>query len=211
MIGIPPKLVIFDFDGTLADTLPFTLSIMDELSAKFGTRHLDRSEIPLLRSYSPARILKMFEIPLWKLPLMTRESQRLLYNNIENIFLFAGIDRIIREIAARGIKLAVVSSNALHNITTVLGEDLSQLFTIYECQSGLLGKAPRLRKALRQAGVKPGDALSIGDEIRDIEAARKAGIPCAAVTWGFADGNALAGYQPDYLVNDVDQLLEIIC
>lgn len=204
-----PKLVIFDFDGTLADTLPFTLSIMDELSEKFGTRRLDRSEIPLLRSSSPARIIKMYNIPLWKLPQMTRESQRLLYENIESIFLFKGIDRVIREIAARGMKLAVVSSNALRNIQLVLGEELSQLFTIYECQSGLLGKAPRLRKALRQAGVKPWEALSIGDEIRDIEAARKAGIPCAAVTWGFADGDALAGYQPDYLVKGVDQLLEI--
>lgn len=205
-----PKLVIFDFDGTLADTLPFTLSIMDELSDKFGTRRLDRSEIPLLRSSSPARIIKMYNIPLWKLPQMTRESQRLLYENIESIFLFKGIDRVIRELAARGMRLAVVSSNALRNIKTVLGEELSQLFTIYECQSGLLGKAPRLRKALRLAGVKPEEALSIGDEIRDIEAARKAGIPCAAVSWGFADGDALAGYQPDYLVNEVDQLLEII-
>jgi phosphoglycolate phosphatase len=209
MNKLAPKLVIFDFDGTLADTLPFTLSIMDELSDKFGTRRLDRSEIPLLRNSSPDRIIKMYNIPLWKLPRMTRESQRLLYNNIESISLFKGIDRIIRELAARGVKLAVVSSNALRNITTVLGEELSQLFTIYECQSGLLGKAPRLRKALRQADVKPWEALSIGDEIRDIQAARKAEIACAAVTWGFADGDALAGYQPDYLVTEVDQLLEI--
>jgi phosphoglycolate phosphatase len=147
----------------------------------------------------------MYNIPLWKLPLMTRESQRLLCNNIESISLFEGIDRVIREIAGRGIKLAVVSSNALHNITTVLGEELCRLFSIYECQSGLLGKAPRLRKALRLAGVKPGEALSIGDEIRDIEAARKAGIPCAAVTWGFADSDALAGYQPNHLVNQVSK------
>jgi len=204
-----PKLAIFDFDGTLADTLPFTLSIMDDLSEKFGTRRLDRSEIPLLRSYTPTRIMKMYNIPLWKLPLMTRESQRLLYSNIESISLFEGIDKVIREIAARGMILAVVSSNAMKNIKKVLGEELSQLISIYECQSGLLGKAPRLRKALRQAGVKPEEVISFGDEIRDIEAARQAGIPCAAVTWGFADGAALAGYQPDYLVTEVNQLLEI--
>ena len=204
------KLVIFDFDGTLADTLPFTLSIMDELSDKFGTRRLDRSEIQLLRGYSPARIMKMYEIPVWKLPLMTRESQRLLYKNIDTVSLFTGIDHVIREIAARGITIAVVSSNALRNIKKVLGSELSQLISIYECQTGLLGKAPRLRRALRQAGVAPDEALSFGDEIRDIDAARKAGIPCAAVTWGFADGSALARYKPDHLVTEVDQILKMI-
>lgn len=205
-----PKLVIFDFDGTLADTLPFTLSIMDDLSEKFGTPRMDRSELPLLRGYSPAKILKMYNIPLWKLPLMTRESQRLLYSNIDEISLFKGIDKVIRELAAQGLMLAVVSSNALRNIKKVLGEELSQLITIYECQTGLLGKAPRLRKALRQAGVRADEALSFGDEIRDIEAAGKAGIPCAAVTWGFADGSALADYKPDYLVTEVDRILEIV-
>lgn len=204
------KLVIFDFDGTLADTLPFTLSIMDELADKFGTRRLEKSEIPLLRSYNPARILKMYDIPLWKLPLMTRESQRLLYSNIENIALFTGIEEVMREVAARGLKIAVVSSNALKNIKKVLGRELDQLVSFYECQAGLFGKAPHLRKALRQASVKAEEAISIGDEIRDIEAARQVGIPCAAVTWGFGDGGALAGYQPDHLLTQVDQILDII-
>lgn len=205
-----PKLVIFDFDGTLADTLPFTLSIMDQLSDKFGTRRMESSELPLLRSYSPAHIIKMFDIPLWKIPLMTKESQRLLYENIEGISLFPGMEEVIRAIAGQGITMAVVSSNALKNVKKVLGEEVTRLISLFECQTGLFGKAPRLRKALREAGVKPEQALSFGDEIRDIQAARQVGIPCAAVTWGFSDGNALAGYQPDYLVNEVDQILEII-
>ena len=133
-----------------------------------------------------------------------------LIKNIDTVSLFTGIDHVIREIAARGITIAVVSSNALRNIKKVLGSELSQLISIYECQTGLLGKAPRLRRALRQAGVAPDEALSFGDEIRDIDAARKAGIPCAAVTWGFADGSALARYKPDHLVTEVDQILKMI-
>jgi phosphoglycolate phosphatase len=205
-----PKLVIFDFDGTLADTLPFTLSIMDQLSDKFGTPRFEKKELPLLRSSHPASIIKKYKLPLWKLPLMARESQRLLYENIEKISLFKGIDRVIRQAAAQGLTIAVVSSNALRNIKQVLGEELSQLVSIYECEVGLLGKTPKLKKAIRLAGLDPEEALSIGDEIRDIEAAKRAGIPCAAVTWGFADGCALASYQPDYVVDAVDQLLDII-
>lgn len=205
-----PKLVIFDFDGTLADTLPFTLSIMDQLSDKFGTLRMNREDLPLLRSYSPARIIKMYDIPLWKIPLMTKESQRLLYENIEEIHLFPGMEDVIRTIAGHGITMAVVSSNALKNVKKVLGEEITRLISLFECQTGLFGKAPRLRKAVREAGLKPEEALSFGDEIRDIQAARQVGIPCAAVTWGFADGNALAGYQPDHLATEVSQILKIL-
>ena len=210
MNNVKPKLVIFDFDGTLADTLPFTLSIMDQLSDKFGTRRMNREDLPLLRNYSPAHIIKMYDIPLWKIPLMTKESQRLLFENIEEINLFPGMEGIIRTIAEKGITMAVVSSNALKNVKKVLGEEIGRLISLFECQTGLFGKAPRLRKALREAGAKPEEALSFGDEIRDIQAARQVGIPCAAVTWGFANGNALAGYQPNYLVTDVNQILDII-
>ena len=210
MNSVKPKLVIFDFDGTLADTLPFTLSIMDQLSDKFGTRRMNQEDLPLLRSFSPARIIKMYDIPLWKIPLMTLESQRLLFENIEDIHLFPGMEGVIRAIADKGITMAVVSSNALKNVKLVLGEEMTRLISLFECQTGLFGKPPRLRKALRDAGVNPEEALSFGDEIRDIQAARQVGIPCAAVTWGFADGAALAGYQPDYLVTDVNQILEFI-
>lgn len=205
-----PKLVIFDFDGTLADTLPFTFSIMDELADKFGTRRLDKQDLPKLRGYNPARIIQMYDIPLWKIPLMTRESQLLLHRNIDNIRLFPGIERVIHTLSAQGINMAVVSSNALQNVKQVLGEEITRLIHYFECQTGLFGKAPHLRKALRQAGIKPEEALCIGDEIRDIEAARQVGIPCAAVTWGFAEGSALAGYQPDHLVDEVHQIIDII-
>ncbi|HOE03572.1 MAG TPA: HAD hydrolase-like protein, partial [Anaerolineaceae bacterium] len=59
-------------------------------------------------------------------------------------------------------------------------------------------------------GVKPGEAVSFGDESRDIEAARKVGIPCAAVTWGYAHGEVLRHHQPDYLLTSVDQIMGIV-
>jgi len=62
---------------------------------------------------------------------------------------------------------------------------------------------------LRKAGVSPEEAVSFGDETRDIEAARKAGIACAAVTWGYGDMETLSDHQPDFLLTSVDQILEI--
>ena len=204
-----PKLVIFDFDGTLADTKPFMLSILDHMAERFHTRPMDGTSLEQLRGYTTRQIMKMYNVPMWKLPLMAKESQKLLYQNISSVDLFPGIDQVMRALAETEMRLAVVTSNQLRNVLAVLGEELTRLVTAFECEAGFFGKAARLRRVLRAAGVRPEEALSFGDETRDIEAARKAGIPCAAVTWGYGDAEALGGHRPDYLLTSVEQILEI--
>ena len=204
-----PKLVIFDFDGTLADTKPFMLSILDHMAKRFNTRPMDGTSVEHLRGLTTRQIMKMYNVPMWKLPFMARESQQLLYQNIASIDLFPGIDRVMRAIAENETRIALVTSNQLRNVLSVLGEELTKLVSVFECEAGFFGKSARLRRALRKAGVSPEEAVSFGDETRDIEAARKAGIACAAVTWGYGDMETLSGHQPDYLLTSVDQILEI--
>jgi phosphoglycolate phosphatase len=59
---------------------------------------------------------------------------------------------------------------------------------------------------LKRAGVEPARAIAIGDEVRDIEAARSAGIACAAVTWGYAAPAALRAQRPDLLFERMDEI-----
>ena len=204
------KLVILDFDGTLADTMPFMLSIMDQLADRFKVRRFNPDELSSLRKLPAPAIMKMHKIPMWKLPLMARESQRLLNQNIESVKLFPGMDQVVRELADKGIQIALVTSNTLDNVLKVLGEEIAQLISVFECQVGLFGKSSKLSKVIHKAGVRLEEVVSIGDEIRDIEAAQRLGIPCAAVTWGYADVEALRRYNPDYLVSDVKDLLSVI-
>ncbi len=91
----------------------------------------------------------------------------------------------------------------------VLGEELAGLVTIFECEAGFFAKAAHLRRALRKAGVRADEALSLGDETRDIDAARKTGIPCAAVTWGYGDLETLREHQPDHLLTSVERILDV--
>ncbi len=204
-----PKLVIFDFDGTLADTRPFMLSILDHLAERFNTRRMDENALEQLRGYTARQIMKMYRVSMWKFLLMTRESQKLLYQNIASIKLFPGIENVMRTIAQNNITIAVVTSNQLKNVLAVLGEELAGLVTIFECEAGFFSKAARLRRTLRKAGIRPDEALSLGDETRDIEAARKTGIPCGAVTWGYGDLETLRDHQPDHLLTSVERILDI--
>lgn len=203
-----PKLVIFDFDGTLADTRPFMLSILDHLAERFNTKRMDVNALDQLRGYTTRQIMKMHRVSMLKLLMMARESQKLLYQNISSIRLFPGMDEVVRSIAGNDITIAVVTSNQLKNVLAVLGDELTTLVSIFECEAGFFSKASKLRSALRKAGVKPDEALSIGDETRDIEAARKAGIPCAAVTWGYGDHETLRNHKPDHILTAVEQILK---
>lgn len=201
--------MILDFDGTLADTFPFMLSIVDQLADKHKMKHMDKTDIQILRGEHPVDLMKLHQIPMWKLPLLASDAQALMRENIEHIKLFDGIEQLIRELSMQGIQIAVVSSNALKNVQQVLGVEIVSLISYFECGVSLFRKSDKLRKILKLSGVPALEALCIGDEIRDIEAAKQAGIPCAAVTWGYASHTALEKYAPEFLLDSVEQIQQV--
>ena len=79
----------------------------------------------------------------------------------------------------------------------MLGPELSALITHWQCGAALFGKPRKLRAVLRRAGVPARRAVLIGDEMRDIEAARGVGMASAAVAWGYNAGAALRAAGPD--------------
>lgn len=203
------SLMIFDFDGTLADTMPFMLGLADELADKHHLPRLDKSNMQLLKGLNAANFMKLHNIPLWKVPILAAEIQELMQENIAQIRLFEGVDDLLRELSRQGVKIAVVSSNALKNVKQVLGEELAGLVSFFECGVSMFGKAEKLARVVKASGLASGQALSIGDEIRDIEAARKAGIPCAAVSWGFSSRAVLESLQPDHLFDIIEQIQKV--
>ena len=200
------QLLIIDFDGTLADTMPFMLSVSDILADRHKLPRMDKSDLHLLKGLNAAKFMRMHHIPVWKVPILATEIQQLMFDNIEQIRLFEGMDNLIRELTRKGVHIAVVSSNALRNVQKVLGEELSALIDTFECGVSMFGKADKLTRVLRESGLEARHVLSVGDEIRDIEAARAAGIPCAAVTWGFSNRDILEQYQPNHIFDDAQQI-----
>lgn len=202
-------MIIFDFDGTLAETLPFIVSVLDQLADRHNLQRLDKSLIPILRSYKLPKLIKMYNIPIWKLPVMAADLQEMMHQNIDSIKLFPGMEELIKELHTQQVTLAVVTSNALRNVQKVLGEEIVKCISYFECGVPLMSKAGVLRRLLRTSSILPQDALAIGDETRDIEAARKLGIPSIAVNWGFSTQPALEKAGPDFLVSSAEQILEI--
>ena len=192
----PVRLAIFDFDGTLADTFPFFVAIFNELALQHGFRTVQAEEIPALRLLTVREIMRHLDLPLWKLPVVTRAFLARMKAQTSGIHLFPGIDAVLAELAASGTTIAIVSSNSADNIRRVLGPGNCALVSQLECGASVFGKAARLKKVLKRSGVAAGAAIYVGDQSNDFEAATAAGIAFGAVAWGYADPAALRRYAP---------------
>ena len=200
------KLVIFDFDGTLADSFEWFLSVLDELAAKHKFRTFDRAELDDLRGCSAAKVLGQVGVSRWRLPAIGRHLHQLAARDAGKIALFDGVERMLTSLAESGVIVAVVSSSAEANIRRILGPKNVARVSHFECGASLFGKRTKLRKVLRRCRVKPAETLYVGDEVRDFEAARAELIPFGAVSWGFTHLHALRDCEPEEIFLTVEDI-----
>ena len=199
------SLAIFDLDGTLADSFPWFLRTINDVADRFGFRRVADHEIEGLRHASTREILDQLQVPLWKLPAIARHVRRLKAEAAHQIALFPGIEAMLRTLSENGVQLALVTSDSEANAREKLG-NAAALFSHFDCSASLFGKAAKFRRVVRRAGVEAGRVIAIGDEVRDIDAARAVGIACGAVCWGYAAPAALRAHRPDHLFERMDEI-----
>lgn len=187
------RLVMFDFDGTLADTFPLFRVLCVEITEKFGLRRIEPHEVDTLRGMDTAKILASLGVSRWQLPSIMQHARARMSEQRHQISLFSGMDDLLRSLSDERVTIAVVSSNSESTVRAVLGQTLCEHVHGFACGVGMFGKANKVRKLLRAAKVPPPAAAFVGDESRDIEAARNAGVASIAVTWGYATPAALSG------------------
>jgi phosphoglycolate phosphatase len=185
------RLALFDFDGTLADSFPFFLSVFNTIADRHAFRRIDVTRANELRHLGVRQMMDHVGMPAWKLPLASRTFMAMMQDSAHAISLFDGIADALRHLHDQGVLLAVVSSNSESNVRAVLGPELAALVARFDCGMSVFGKASRIRAVLKACGVAPADALYIGDQATDAECARKAGVAFGAVHWGYATIEAL--------------------
>jgi phosphoglycolate phosphatase len=199
------SLAIFDFDGTLADSIPWFVASLDQTADHFGLKRVTPEEIESLRHVSSREAVRYLKVPALKLPAISIYMRNLFAEGMGNIAMFPGAADMLAALHEAGVKVALVSSNAEANVRHVLGP-AAALVDHYACGSSLWGKAQKFGAVLRTLRQSPARTIAIGDEIRDIDAARQAGLAAGSITFGYNSRAALEGHAPEFLFDDYEGL-----
>ncbi len=211
----PLGVLIFDFDGTLAETLEEALRIANDLAPKYGFPTMDGEKVERLRGLRTRQVIREIGIRPRLIPKFLAEVKAELRRRVEHIKLVRGIPSNLEKLRKQGVCMGILTSNSRDNVEAILERaKLSGYFAFLETGSPLFGKARLLRKILRShlAGLRERGVpvIYVGDETRDIEAARKVGIKTAAVCWGANNRQALESMEPDYLLDHPAELAELV-
>jgi phosphoglycolate phosphatase len=202
------SVVLWDFDGTLVDTLDLALSILHELADRYGFRSI--SDPQAIRGMTLHQFLREHHIPAWRVPFLYGKVLAQMRGKLDQVRFHPGVKETVTGLADRGIRQAIVSSNNQDNIIACLTQhDMQDRFELVVGYSRLFGKHKAIRKTAHAMQVPVDQVIYVGDETRDIAAARKAGVDVAAVTWGLNSATLLRDHCPTYAIEVPQQLLNI--
>ncbi len=205
------KVIIFDFDGTIADTVDALVNIANRLAVEFNFIQIAPEELALLRNLTSREIIKYSGISVFKIPFLVKKVKSELKNKIPDLKPIDGIQEALIELKNQGQRLGIITSNSQDNVTEFLKiNNLDNLFEFVYSGVTIFGKTTIINNLLRQKQLKPQEVIYVGDETRDIEASKKANIKVVAVTWGFNSYEVLLKQKPDFLINHPRELLEVI-
>ncbi|MBI4130120.1 HAD-IA family hydrolase [Candidatus Roizmanbacteria bacterium] len=202
--------VLFDFDGTVIDSFEEIVAIVNKLAHTFGFGPIGSDEIVAFRREGARSLIRKLEIPLLKIPFVLQAVQKELGTRIVTCKPVQGIPNTLNYLHKHH-SLGIITSNTTENVSAFLKSNkLHTLFDFVYTSNSLFGKATTLGTVVKKLHIDVKNTVYIGDEIRDVEAAKKVGITSIAVTWGFNNKEGLLRAKPDYLVTTPQELIEVI-
>ena len=204
------RYIIFDFDGTLANSQAVFISVYNQIAIKNNYRRIQPENLDLLRIMPLKERCKYLKVPLYKIPFLAADFLKGYKKALPELTLFAGIDRLLEALNEKGYHTAIISSNSKINIAGFLkNNNINSISGIY-CSTSLFGKDKLLSGFLKKYSLKPGEVLYVGDELRDIVACQKVGIKVVWVEWGYELKQSIISSKPDYIASRPEDILSFL-
>ncbi len=205
------KCVTFDFDGTIADTRKIFTDIYNNcLVGRYGGRKVSEEDIEKLRKFSLYKKLRYLKVSPLKIPLFVKAARSEVSKSIKHFPLFTGIDTVMVNLKKKGYTIAVISTNRKKNIRRFL--ELKNITVVDHISSdisaSLFVKSRTIKRFLRKKRIAKRDFVYVGDELRDVEACKKVGVPVIAVSWGWDSIEAIKKGEPDFIADTPEDIEE---
>lgn len=200
--------IIFDFDGTIADSFDYVANF---LAVEAGVAPLSEEQKQSLRGLSIAGMVRQMGNGYIRSMWLFLKGRHWMGNSIHLVKPFSGMTEVIQKLHAEGHELFIVSSNNLETIRKFLHKNqLHTYFLEIYGGVGLFGKAPALRRILKEQNIEKQHAIYIGDEMRDVQAAKSLKLGVVAVTWGFARPESLRRLRPTAIADTPAELMSVL-
>jgi phosphoglycolate phosphatase len=206
-------LIIFDFDGVLADTLDDLLRFGQEVCDELGVKHVvNKDDLGNLEVMSFASFGRACGVPELLVDEFVQRCLKRFAEKKSPPAMFDGLSAIVERFAVRHT-LAIITTNSAQNVRAFLAEHgLSAcIHAVYGVDSpGSKAQKISMARDRFTTGATPGLAFMVGDSLSDIRAAKETATTSIAVTWGHQNVKHLLRGNPDYVVHYPHELLGII-
>ncbi|WP_227937606.1 HAD-IA family hydrolase [Alkalihalobacillus deserti] len=204
------KYIIFDFDGTLADSRNVFISAWNSLADKHRYQKINRAKWNILRKLPILERIKQLNFPIFKTPLIIPDFYRFYRKYAKEIKLYPGMKEILDTLEKKGHKIAIISSNSEDVIKEVLRRNNVRNISEILSSNLISGKDQLIRRFLKEHHLGPSEVIYVGDEQRDILSCKTTGVKIIWVSWGYDAKELVQAQKPDYLVDSPDEILEVV-
>lgn len=203
-------LVLFDYDGVIADSFEILLEICVRAQKDVpGGRAPDREDFRTLENLTFPELGRRIGLAEERIPEYCARVLELQREDWQ-VALFPGMVSVMRELAGHHIIGVVTASQGEAVAGTLRANGLGRF--VSDVLGGERGddKSARIDALRKKHGVASGDTLMVGDTISDIREGRRAGVRTVAVAWGYQDCERLLREHPDFLIARPRDLLKIV-
>lgn len=205
------KTILFDFDGTLANTLKTVVEIYNKVAPEYNCKTVELEDVSRLQAMTISHLMKEQGISHITLAILLVRVRKELHINIDHVKPFFGIEEQLQTLKRMGYQLGIMSSNSQKNVHTFLeSNNMKHLFDFVHTSKNIFGKHTAIKRIISNLSLQTNDVVYVGDETRDIEACKKIGVKIAAVNWGYNLPEVLQAMQPDVLIDEPHSLANCI-
>lgn len=205
----PFKYIVFDFDGTIADSRAVFLVLYNEIADKNGYQQLTEENLEEMRGFSIGERCRLLGVPMYRIPFIASAIIKKYKASVPSLQFNEGMKELLLSLAQNNMRFAVLSSNSKSNIEHFFELNKVSCKDVF-CSRSVFGKHILINKFLKQKGLKPSEILYVGDELRDVIACRKSGVAVAWVSWGYDSEESITNNRPDYHIDSPAQILSLV-